>query len=126
MTEQEKRDEIIKKLAILWTWVAVNPKYGKGLDVEDCVAAVPWLDEAIEALKQRRPRLVRAEDFLDENGEYIGIPCWKEPKSPTRRAGWAVIVYGKWLADKGVCRYWTGRPTDEQREAEPWQSAGPR
>lgn len=53
MTEQEKRDKIIKKLAILWTWMAVNPKYGKGLSVEDCVDALPWLDETIEALKQQ-------------------------------------------------------------------------
>ena len=100
---------------------AVNPKYGKGLDVEDCVDALPWLDEAIEALRAQEPRVIQAADFMDENGEYVPIPCWKEPKSPTRRAGWAVIVYGKWLADKGVCRYWTGRPTDEQREAAKWE-----
>lgn len=40
----------------------------------------------------------------------------------TRRSGWAVIVYGKMLADRdtGVARYWTAKPTEEQMRAEPW------
>lgn len=67
-------------------------------------------------------RLVTEEDFrspLADDG--TAIPCWKESRSPTRRSGWAVIVYGKWLADKPYARYWTSRPTDEQRRDTPWQ-----
>ena len=74
---------------------------------------------AAELLEAETPRLLTAEDF----DEGASVPCWKEPKSPTRRHGWAVIVYGKWLADRDVARYWTARPTDEQMEATPWPGA---
>lgn len=75
------------------------------------------------------PRLLTAEDFhgnpdLDDGG---GLPAWKESRKATRRSGWAVICYGKWLADTAepagaycAARYWTARPSDEQREATPW------
>ena len=82
---------------------------------------VEALDDARALLKQEAPRLLIEADFHTENADAGGaIPCWKESKSPTRRSGWAVIVYGKWLADKATARYWTGKPTDTQREATPW------
>lgn len=82
---------------------------------------VEALDDARALLKQEAPRLLIDEDFLTENADAGGaIPCWKESKSPIRRSGWAVIVYGEWLADKARARYWTGKPTDTQREALPW------
>lgn len=67
-------------------------------------------------------RLVTEADFQRPDADPGGgIPCWKETKSPTRRNGWAVIVYGKWLADRGVARYWTGKPDQAQMEETPWQ-----
>ena len=67
------------------------------------------------------PRLLTDADFQTDRADAGGaIPCWKESKSPTRRSGWAVIVYGKWLADKATARYWTGKPTKTQMEAIPW------
>lgn len=81
-------------------------------------------EDALALLKAQTPRLLTAWDFLDNPDADAGgaIPCWKESKSPTRRSGWAVICYGKWLGDTegGTCRYWTGKPTEEQREATPW------
>ena len=68
----------------------------------------------------QEPRLVQAADFQSDLAYDGAIPCWKETKSPTRRNGWTAIVYGKWLADNGVARYWTGIPSDEKREATPW------
>lgn len=47
----DKRDIIAGNLYILRTWCAVNPDYGKGLDVDDCRRAVGWLDDAIALLK---------------------------------------------------------------------------
>ena len=86
----------------------------------DCVA--PALRDALALLKAQEPRLLRAEDFQAEDADGGAIPCWKEPKSPTRREGWAVIVYGKWYQDgkNGVARYWTTKPSAEQKEATPW------
>lgn len=76
--------------------------------------------EWIEQLNDKKPRLVKAEDFHGDLAYDGVIPCWKETRSPTRRNGWTAIVYGKWIADSGVARYWTGIPTDVQREATPW------
>ena len=82
--------------------------------------------DAIALLKAQEPRLVTYEDFhsgREDGGE--AIPCWKEARSKTRRSGWAVIVYGKMLADRetGVARYWTARPTEKQMREEAWPGA---
>ena len=84
------------------------------------------LDQAIEMIKAQEARLLTYEDFhsgREDGGE--AIPCWKEARSKTRRSGWAVIVYGKMLADRdmGVARYWTARPTEEQMQEEAWPGA---
>ena len=83
------------------------------------------MTDALALLNAQTPRLLTAEDFhgnpdLDDGG---GLPCWKEARKETRRSGWAVICYGKWLADteSGAARYWTRKPTEEQRRDEPWQ-----
>lgn len=79
------------------------------------------IDAARVLLVELKPRLLTDEDFMTDLADSGGaIPCWKEPKSQTRREGWAVIVYGKWLADKPYARYWTTKPTDEQKKAEAW------
>ena len=77
-------------------------------------------------LKAQDARLVTYDDFHsghEDGGE--AIPCWKEARSKTRHCGWAVIVYGKMLADRetGVARYWTARPTEEQMREEAWPGA---
>ena len=78
-------------------------------------------EDFIALAKAPEPRLLQAADFQREDADIGGgIPCWKETRSPTRRNGWAVIVYGKWLADAGIARYWTGKPTQAQMENTPW------
>lgn len=74
-------------------------------------------------LRAQEARLVTYDDFhsgREDCGE--AIPCWKEARKKTRRSGWAVIVYGKMLADRetGVARYWTAKPTEEQMREETW------
>lgn len=71
-------------------------------------------------------RLVNENDFRGPHTDDSGaIPCWKEARKPTHRSGWAVIVYGRWLQDtkSGQARYWTARPTEEERKAVPWDGA---
>lgn len=81
------------------------------------------IQDALALLKSQEARLVTYDDFhsgREDGGE--AIPCWKEARSKTRRSGWAVVVYGKTLADRetGVARYWTARPTEEQMREEAW------
>ena len=98
-----------------------------GCPYEDDPICVATLKSDIQKLlKAQEPRLVTYEDFhsgLEDGG--AAIPCWKEARSKTRRSGWAVIVYGKMLADweMGVARYWTARPTEEQMREEAWPGA---
>ncbi len=53
------REDVISNLAILRTWCAVNPNYGIGLSVVDCLKVVTWLDDAITLLKAQEPMLVK-------------------------------------------------------------------
>lgn len=90
---------------------------------DNCLNAM--LKDVRELLKHVEPRLVTREDF-ERPPAYDGVlPCWKENRKPTRRNGWVAIVYGKALQDMemGVARYWTGVPTEEQKEGTPWPSA---
>ena len=76
------------------------------------------------AMLSEQPRLLTEEDFLTDMADSGGaIPCWKEPVASTRREGWAVIVYGKWYNDRKsmLARYWTGKPTEEQKAGTPWE-----
>ena len=82
------------------------------------------LEDVRALLKAQEPRLLTAEDFhgnpdLDDGG---GLPAWKESRKATRQSGWAVICYGKWLADTegGAARYWTRKPTEVERRNTPW------
>ena len=123
-------NEIMEVLAFAATFFRAREKMaapgpGKTKLIE-CEAAC---QQAIKMLDAQTPRLLTAEDFhgnpdLDDGG---ALPCWKEACKATRRSGWAVICYGKWLADTAkpagaycAARYWTARPSDEQREATPW------
>lgn len=80
--------------------------------------------EAVQMEPETDERLLTTGDFGSDLADDAGaVPCWKESRKPTRRSGWAVIVYGKWLADRGTARYWTKRPTEAQKAATPWATA---
>lgn len=113
------REKVIKGLKICH-WIEKNCSDCPYDTLKKCDRTLG--EDAITLLEAEKPRLLQAADFQAEDADGGGaIPCWKEPKSPTRRRGWAVIVYGKWLADNGLVRYWTGKPTEEQMEATPWE-----
>lgn len=85
---------------------------------------IQTIEDIRAELKEQTARLVTEDDFFPGGEEEsMAIPCWKETKKPTCRSGWAVVVWGKVLADadNGVARYWTLRPTDEQRQQTPWK-----
>lgn len=124
MTDREKdREKVIKGLEHCANGICNECPY-----IYDCwtIECNPAARDALALLKSQEPRLVTYEDFHsghEDGGE--AIPCWKEARSKTRRSGWAVIVYGKMLADRetGVARYWTAKPTEEQMREEAWPGA---
>lgn len=119
-------EEIIKGLDKIGDFFRARADMAVG---EGKMLLLNWMkcaEEAAEAMKVQEARLVTYEDFhsgREDGGE--AIPCWKEARSKNRRSGWAVIVYGKMLADRdtGVARYWTARPTEEQMRKEAWPGA---
>ena len=70
--------------------------------------------DALELLKAQEPRLITVEDFKDADA-YGYIPAWCETKNDLFCE---CILIGA-LEEEG-CRYWTAKPTDEQRRATPW------
>jgi len=117
------REEIIKGLGKIGEFFRARADMAMG---DGKMLLLNWMkcaEEAAEAMKSQEARLLTYEDFhsgREDGGE--AIPCWKEARSKTRRSGWAVIVYGKMLADleMGVARYWTARPTEEQMREMAW------
>ena len=72
-------------------------------------------------LKAQEPRLVTESDF-DGADEYGYIPAWTEEKDGDMY--WECIPKAA-ITDSDsnvVFRHWTSAPTDEQREATPWES----
>ena len=66
-------------------------------------------------LKVQEPRLVEPNDFENAD-DFNWLPAWCEER--TGNGYWEMILPDA-LDEKDV-RYWTGRPTDEQSEKEPW------
>ena len=134
MTDQEKREKVIKELGNCIEYFASKVE-GAMFD--------EWLEEsrkAIALLKAQEPRVLTLEDILKlrfndvvyfemaissvaipaividviehmPDGE-IGLLQLRHIQQPTNNAD--LEYYGK------TWRCWTSRPTDEQREATPW------
>ena len=71
--------------------------------------------------KMQEPRIVTESDFNSAD-EYGYIPVWTEEKDGDMY--WECIPKVAITDPDGieVLRYWTSRPTDEQREAIPWKT----
>lgn len=137
------REGLKGNLKVLRTWCAVNPKYGMGLDADDCEKAVGWLDDALELLKAQEPRVLTVEEVRDK--QIKATPVWKETKSRNKAlyVGWVLayevqtgqgitgdclgmaepsgrMVWYK-LGDYGkTWRCWSAKPSDAERKAVAW------
>ena len=83
-------------------------------------------DDAIDLLKAQQPMVMTPENFdnnpmVDENGK---LPAWIEYKrynGVMRSAdGWGTINRN-WVKGYNDRRFWTSRPTDEQRKEAEWE-----
>ena len=80
------------------------------------------IGDALEILIAQEPHIITKKDFennpnVDEDG-YLPAYC----ERIDRPIGWMAIRKSYIGARKDI-RYWTGKPTDEQREAEKWEWA---
>jgi hypothetical protein len=82
----------------------------------DCTAYDDFVDSALALLKAQEPRLVEPNDFENAD-DFNWLPAWCEERTG---AGYWEMILPDALDEKDV-RYWTGRPTQEQMEATPWQ-----
>lgn len=71
--------------------------------------------DALALLKAQEPRLVVEDDFKNAD-EYGYLPAWCE--TPDDLYCECILIGA--LEEEGR-RYWTSRPTDEQREAVKWE-----
>ena len=101
-------------------------------DLMDCVS-VPMLRDALALLREQEPRVLTLEEVRDE---YEVV--WLETKylQPTvclvdngeSDADWICFAFGvddsypmSWHLCGKSWRCWSAKPSDEQREAVPWQ-----
>lgn len=104
------------------------------IDETKCGSECPYWDDngncrsnmeadALALLKAQEPRVMT----LEELRKYSG-PVWVEwrDKRYEYDNGWEVATFNENYAADGETyngkeyRYWTAKPTDEQREATPW------
>ena len=113
----DKREKVMKGLE---TFKAdLKPYAGNHADWQK-------VDDAISMLKAQEPRVMTKRDFennpmVDANGS---LPAWVEYRKMNGIArpvdGWGVINR-PWVDGYNDRRFWTSRPTDEQREAVKWE-----
>ena len=92
-------------------------EFGCGVGNDNIIGCLAYVNR----WKAQEPRLVTESDY-DGADEYGYIPVWTEEKDGDMY--WECIPKVA-ITDPdgiGVLRYWTSRPTDEQREAIPWMT----
>lgn len=128
MTEQEKREKVIKGLECCVDEIGIShagcPYYTDGN--KNCEGSEPFptplLRDALELLKAQEPRVLTLDEYkaMAEKPRNEKPPVWEELRdSDSSEWGWALPQqaydgYGI------VWRAWTYKPTEEQREAVKW------
>ena len=88
-------------------------------DDSDMAKAINTAVRAMRLLKAQEPRIVTEADF--KNADEAGyIPAWCEEKDTDEVYCECILIGALEDAKLGHMRWWTSRPTDEQREATPW------
>ena len=96
----------------------------QALEKKDCLIELPYnvVKAAYELLKEQEPRVLTLEDFMAhwKVPPKERPPIWEEWKIDKGKGGWR--LYGRATGGYGTLwRCWSSKPTDEQREATPWQ-----
>ena len=111
------REEIIEHMKVMADHAAMDDAMLYVMTVKD----LDVVKEAAELLTAQEPRIVTEADF--ENADEAGfIPAWCEEKDAGEVYCECISIGALEDAKFGRVRWWTFRPTDEQREAVPWLS----
>lgn len=79
------------------------------------------INDALILLKEQEPRLITNEDFANADRWYnILAWCENNPSLGVKTIDSWCIIYPDKLNDK-FARYWTSKPTDEQKQATKWE-----
>lgn len=139
MTDAERREKVIRGLE------ACNRQSYNGSDCQNCpyyddedTAELPFgmcniqdmFDDALALLKEQEARVMTREEVIDllqgsvvwfeehsESGDYLRAMI----SSGTGFLGDFYLGVNAREVDYKRNRFWTSRPTEEQREREPWQ-----
>lgn len=91
---------------------------------ESITVTIPRLtaERAVSILKEQEARVVTTADFgnnpnLDDSNH---LNVWEEYRDGTR-CGWNTININDVSSFTDIRRYWTSRPTEEQRKAVKWE-----
>ena len=131
MTETKN---IITHLKIIRTTAKLNGEMGRGIPQEYCKDIVEWMDETLELLKAKRPRVLSLEEVKASKGADVYLEISKRiDEIPYITAAtldgvgtngvsfycssFDFVTYNRRLFG---WRCWTYRPTDEQREEVKW------
>ena len=103
----------------------------RGFD-DTCAKLDELHDDALEMLKEREPRVLTLKEALSQSWDYCYIEAEVRPRSKmietlcgTHRlyCTTSIVLERQTRGDKEygkTWRCWTARPTEEQREATPW------
>ncbi len=81
--------------------------------IYNCIDEQP----TIEQLKEQQPKLLTLKETINAN---YPMDVFCEIKGEERIFAVTAPVPTQWIGKPDI-RYWTARPTEEQRKAEPWK-----
>ena len=130
MSDQEKFENVIKGLECYLTMrrgekVECKMEYCPYWSVDDDTGFSLCNNYQIEAealalLKAQESRLITEDDFANAD-DYGYLPAWVENHCTSEMYFECIPIHAITDPDsKGEYRFWTSRPTDEQRKAVKW------
>lgn len=82
----------------------------------DCI--INMCRDALEVLKEQEAHLITEDDFV--NADHYGyIPAWTEERNGDQF--WKCITRKSLNSDTKRFKYWSNKPTDEQRKEVKWE-----
>jgi len=127
MTEQENREKVIKGLKCCqecdgYTCRNLCPYHDRNESENQATCTCRLAHDALALLKAQEPRLVTEADFKNAD-PYGYLPVWVEDKYDNEIICDCITKYAITEPDEDYhYRYWTSRPTDEQRENVKWDA----
>ena len=105
--------ETIQGLYALKTYLASKAIEEHGPARESLIGMQKVVDSAVNLLKEQEARVMALDELTEIYVEFKGNNC------PVRLTNFDLQKIVKHAVD-GDCRLWTGKPTDEQRQAVKW------